>query len=573
MPNSKVLLCIPPDYDRYFPPLGTAALCGFLKARGIAVTQVDLNLGYRDFLAGRIQGVPGGLTEKRLLLKHILKKFFSENLKGRYYSSLLLRGGSASFADLPYDNNTNSSFHFTERLLSSLHLWLYLEDGGENTFLQFYQDEGILSFLNKEEIGLLGISIISPSQAIAGLTLGLFVKKNLPNIHVNIGGQWPTLFRRSLQENKGLFKCFDSMTVFEGETPLFCLSEALTAKRDISKIPNVITKNSGPEAIIDHRGEDMDLLPAPDFGGLPLGLYDESRDESISLTFETSRGCYWSKCAYCVDLPLPKPAYRRKDARLVVRDIKMLQEKYQAKMLLLGDPGMSPRQMLEVSRELLNSKVDIAWWVMARLDPGFTPEIFRFAHRAGLKKINFGFESGSDAICDLLGKGNRRERSGRVIKDCAQAGIEVDLQTILGLPRETFEHSLETIDFLIRNKEYITAVTFNIFYLTPENYVYRDPQKYGIAYNKNDELPFRFFIPFDNPQGMSRDEAHLAQHIYYSLRGKVQNKGPAAVLAQSTPAPGPFVSQEAAQINLCGESTSLRYFYDKENDTYLFPDD
>ncbi|MFZ6016558.1 MAG: hypothetical protein ACOYU0_02875 [Nitrospirota bacterium] len=173
----KVLLCIPPDYDHNFPPLGTPALCAFLRQKGIETIQVDLNLRYRDFLAEHISQESINLEGKRLLLKPVIKKFFTERLRGRYYSNLLLRDSDGIHPYLPYDNNTNSSFYFTERLLSSLYLWRYLEDREENTFYQFYEEDDFPEFLKEEDIRLLGISITSPSQAIAALTLGLLVKK------------------------------------------------------------------------------------------------------------------------------------------------------------------------------------------------------------------------------------------------------------------------------------------------------------------------------------------------------------------------------------------------------------
>ena len=78
------------------------------------------------------------------------QKFFNERLKGRYYSPFLPREDNGISADLPYDNNTNSSFYFSERLISSEYLWRYLEDIKENTFLQFYRDIGILDVLRKD---------------------------------------------------------------------------------------------------------------------------------------------------------------------------------------------------------------------------------------------------------------------------------------------------------------------------------------------------------------------------------------------------------------------------------------
>ena len=515
----KALLCIPPDYEHNFPPLGTPALSAFLKNKGIDVAQIDLNLKYRDFLIRHMHCPNMPDEDKKVFLKAILKKFFYENLKDRYYSSMLPRSQDGISPFLPYDNNSNSSFYFTERLLSSEALFRYLEDSEENTFYQFFQEENFLTFLDKAGINLLGISIISPSQAIASLTLGLMVKKNLPHIHVAIGGQWPTLYRNVISARTDFFQCFDSVIVFEGETPFFRLVEALKAGAALD-IPNLMLKDNHASFRYDFTGEDLDQLPCPDFDGLPLDDYDARAEEGRALTFETSRGCYWAKCAYCVDLPLPKPSYRRKNPALVVRDIRELKQKYAVGHLMLGDPGLSCRQMLEVSQEIIRQGIEISWWSMARLDPGFSFEAFKLAYQAGLKQINFGFESASDHLCELLDKGIRRVNSQRIIRECSEAGIKVCLQTMLGLPHETMSDGLETVDFLIKNKAYIREISFNLYYLTPENFIYRNPDKYSIRYEYDPGLPFRFFTPFDNLKGMTENEACLLQNLYARLISK-----------------------------------------------------
>jgi radical SAM superfamily enzyme YgiQ (UPF0313 family) len=446
-------------------------------------SQLDLNIGYGDFLSGH------GLNPRE---------------RGKYYSASIPFEGDGIFPYLPYGNDTNSSFYFCERLLSSGYLWRYLEDEQENTFLRFFRERGVLEELEEKGIGLFGISVISPSQAVASLTLGLLVKKTHPSVHVTIGGQWVTLYREVLAGKKELFRCFDSLVVFEGESALLGLAKRLDAGQPVAPV-------------VAGSDEDMDSLPCPDFDGLPLADYNGAADGEICLTYETSRGCYWAKCAYCVDLPLPKPSYRRKDPASVVRDMEELSRKYGAGYLLLGDPGLSPRQMREISLRKLKERVPVAWWTMARLDPGFDRELFGLARAAGLRQVNFGFESACDRVCGLLDKGNRRELSARVIRDCAQAGVRVDLQTMLGLPGESFEDGLETIDFLVANRESISEVTFNTYYLTPANHVYRNPSKYGIEYDDPGDLPFRFFFPFRNTRGMDVEKAWMLEKIYRSL--------------------------------------------------------
>ncbi len=566
--NFKVALCIPPDYDHNYPPLGTPALCAFLKKNGIGCAQIDLNLGYRDFLARNVYG-PGPLSpeERRFFLEPLLVKFFSEKLKGRYYSDFFPRGGDGIFTDLPYGNNTNSSFYFCERLLSSEHLWRYLEDALENTFLRFYEESPILRRMEKDGARLFGISILSPAQAIAGLTLGLFIKKRLPEAHVTIGGQWATLYRGALMRKKELFRCFDSIIAFEGESALCELTQALDSGSRIDSIPNLITRDTVPDAGLMRREEEMDRLPCPDFDGLPLKEYDGSGPGAIGLTYETSRGCYWSKCAYCVDLPLPKPSYRKKDPALVVADMKELKQRYGAGHLYFGDPGLSPRQMRMIARRMIEERVEMKWWTMARLDPGFDRGLFELAHTAGLDQINFGFESASDRVCRSLDKGNERTRSSRIIRECAAAGIKVDLQTMLGLPGESFEDGLETVDFLISHRESITHVTFNTYYLTPFNYVYQDPARYGIEYENDPALPFRFFTPFNNRRGMDASQAEVLEKIYYSLVASSGAGKPVPDRGASGASTG------CVSFRLNGESCTLRYRHDAATETYTFLED
>ncbi|MFA5119197.1 MAG: radical SAM protein [Candidatus Omnitrophota bacterium] len=562
----KTILCIPPDYDHNYPPLGTPALCAYLKKKGIACSQIDLNLGYRDYLTRHICGSSPLTREERLFfLEPLLKDFFGQRLKSRYYSSLLPGESEGRFPHLPYGNNTNSSFYFCERLLSSGHFRQYLDDEDENTFLQFYRESGIIRNLEKENIKLFGISVISPTQAIASLTLGLLIKKSLPRLHVTIGGQWPTLYREAILQKKELFRCFDSVVAFEGESALYQITQRLGSAKSIASIPNVITKETVSVSNLLIKHEDMDQLPCSDFDGLILKDYDGNKAGKVNLTYETSRGCYWSKCAYCVDLPLPKPAYRAKSAALVVNDMRKLKERYNASYLLFGDPGLSPRQMREISRKMIDERVEMQWWTMARLDPGFDSGLFEKAYAAGLRQVNFGFESASDRVCGLLDKGNQRERSSRIIRDCAHAGIKVDLQTMLGLPGETFEDGMDTIDFLLSHKEFISHVTFNTYYLTPSNYVHLDPVKYGIEYENRPELPFAFFIPFKNKGGMGSDWANQLEKLYYSLANKNVAHKP-----QESLHPREALSEGIVEFRLNAESCRLRYQREVKTEQYTF---
>lgn len=480
-------LILPPDYGTDFPPLGTPALTGFLKSKGVSVSQLDLNIAYLDWWIRRAPGVP---------VRQAMNEHF-----GKSGHPLLPRG-----EDLPYDNRTNSSFHFTERMLSNEALFGYLEDREQNTFLQFYEESAL------PDGDIVGLSLISPSQVLAALTLCRLLKRRAPKTRIVLGGQWVSLYAEAVMARADWTPLVDAFIVGEGETPLL---EWLKGG-DPAQVPNLVYQREGRWVrSVRSSEEDLDALPAPDFDGLPL----ESYDSRGTLTYETARGCYWNKCVYCVDLPIPKPSWREKKAGLVVRDMGELSRCYKTESLMISNAAISPRQMREISELLVQDGTGIRWWTMARLDAAFTREVFDLAKRAGCWQINFGFESANDRVCDFVQKGNRRETSLKVIGDCHAAGIKVCLQTMLGLPSETVEEGLDTVQFLLENRALIGDAAINVYYLTPKCRVYEEPASFGIEAKKDSCLPFQFFTEFRQIRGgMDRAEAQGLWQLYQGLR-------------------------------------------------------
>lgn len=547
----KVLLCIPPDYSCDFPPLATPVLTAFLKTKRIDAYQIDLNILYRDFLTDRIKTAkPLGIKTKRTILEKVLLTHFDDaNFKDGYYFDLLSVTKNNCLSHLPYGNNRNSSFFFTERLLSSPLLWRYLDDPVENSFYEFYMINKFISSIVDEKFNMLGISITSPSQAIPALTLGFLLKRAAPQIHIVIGGQWPSLYREELATIPDLSRCFDSIVHSDGETPLLQLADALSAKRDFSGIPNLIYWD-GKRFLINKElhEEDLRALPPPDFDDLPLTSYEGYKPSGTKLTYETSRGCYWNKCIYCVDLPIPKASYRTKDTTQVIREIKILRNKYKARHLMFSDPALSPRLMTSISCGIIENGVDIRWWAMARLDRKFDDETFNMAKRSGCHGLSFGFESANDRVCDFAHKGNSLATSLEVIKKAHKAGIWISLQIMMGMPTETEKEVWDTIEFLIRNRRHINNTVINTYYLTPKNYVYESPEKFGIKMMKDPSLPFQFFIPF-RQDSISMATAERMNQAYYTL------------LARYSAAQGKKSSRVIhceGEFKLCGRTSHFR---------------
>ena len=496
---SNVHLCIPPNYSYIYdyPSLGTPMLAGYLKSHGIDAIQSDFNLEYNQYIFKNISDI---------------NQFFEKKRQDNYYYSQFLPVWNN---DLPYNDNTNSSFYFVERLISSEYLFRYIQDEKENTFLQFFLNKGIEKRFIDAQPDLIGISIISPAQVIGAFTLSYLLKKRLPDIPVVIGGQWPTLFREELMKRADMGALFDFIIIFDGETPLLELVKALDGKASISNVPNLIYKSDSQWVKSQrHTIEDLNNLGCPDFDGFNLDGYKFP----YTLTYQSSRECYWNKCSFCVDVPIPHQGYRRRKPKLVIEDLKMLKEKYNLRMVMFSDPAFSPRQMKEISEGILEEKIAMDWWCMSRFDSAFKPDILNLAAEAGCIEVDFGFETASQRLLDFLDKGVNVNNYIKIIKDCYNAGISVAMQTVLGFPSETADEAMDTVAFLVENSNLITGPAFNTYYLTPGNKIYENPEKYGIKFEKDPKLPFKFFHEYEHISGeVTKDIALNLRRIYAEL--------------------------------------------------------
>jgi radical SAM superfamily enzyme YgiQ (UPF0313 family) len=489
MSMEKIILFIPPAYEKDVPPLGTPALVGFLKAKGFPAKQSDLNILYFDYIESRLDYL-------------FSEEYRNERIKKQVYYHRILRyekskGGMAYW----FENSPGSSFAFTEKILSSRVLFRYFADMGENPFVRFFFEK-VLPLIQKGSYPLVGFSVTAPSQVIATFTFCYLLKKELPEVKIVIGGQWVSFYREALRKRRDFQRLFDFMIYFEGETPLLSLLKALKENQPLLNVPNLIYHDNGKWKESNLRSDEhMDQLPPPDFSGLPIKKYLNSKNE-LNLTIETSRGCYWNKCIFCIDLPLPKPRYREKSPHLVIRDIKTLVRKYGVKHLFVSNATFSPWQMREVSKLILSEKIEISWWTMSRFDDDFDREIMKLAKAAGCSMIGFGLESINQRVLDFVKKGTRREIIEKIVKDAHELNLSIYFQTMFGIPSERVEEALETIEFLTTFQGLQDgSPAFNTYYLIPKNPVFLDPGKYGIEIMPHERLPFRYFYPFRHKTG------------------------------------------------------------------------
>lgn len=481
---------MPPAYSTVYPTLGMPSLVAFLKSKAVDAFQADLNINFFEYV-------------EQHKLGHIFEKDYAhDKIKKRvYYNPELKRSIKSNTQTEPYffEKVPGADFIFTEELLSSKNLLRYIDDDQDNIFHRYFINE-VLPKIKREKYNMVGFSAIAPSQIIAAFTFGRILKTELPDMPIVMGGQWVSLFKEELMKRRDFDRFYDFLIYFEGESPLYSLINAIRTNSHFFAVPNLIYKEKNRFILSKATSEEnMDELPCPDYDGLPLRKYAFSVGHNGPLAvFETARGCYWNKCIFCVDIPLPKPSYREKNIGLVIEDIKKLQRKYRVRKIMISNAVFSPWQAKELSEELIRQRVKIKWWAMARFEKEFSASLLRIMKKAGCDQLNFGLESICQRVLNYCHKGTRASVIRRIVRDAERIGLKISFQAMLGLPGEKVKEGWRTISFLLNSSG---PCYWNNYYLIPKNIVFCNAQRYGIKFNKNRTKPFKFFYQYKQPPG------------------------------------------------------------------------
>lgn len=90
----------------------------------------------------------------------------------------------------------------------------------------------------------------------------------------------------------------------------------------------------------------------------------------------------------------------------------------------------------DLCRAIIDEKLDIEWICLSRVDT-CDEALLELMKKAGCHTIQFGVESGNQAILDSIGKRTTVERIKQIFLKCDELGIRTLAHFILGLPGET----------------------------------------------------------------------------------------------------------------------------------------
>jgi radical SAM superfamily enzyme YgiQ (UPF0313 family) len=375
----------------------------------------------------------------------------------------------------------------------------------------------VLPAVAKEKPHVVGLSIGTQMQLIAGLTFCKMIKETFPNVHVVVGGNVVTRLQEEWPQHEQFFKeVFDTAILYEGEHALLWLIEALNGQRDMASVPNLIYRGEGGvHQNKEIHTEKMTELPLPDFDGFPLDHYFVP--ERI-IPYLATRGCYWGRCTFCDHGQGYFDQYRGMTAQHVVDQVKALRDKYQCRHFLFSDESYPPALFKKVSQLLVDQNVGIKWTTLIRFEETLQDQaIWDLAAKAGCCTLYYGMESANERVLNLMDKHAKKSVIQNNLQLAAKAGIWNHVMAFYGFPGETKDEALETRQFVIQNQPVIHSVELFYFVAYRHTPMVRNPEKFGITIHKQEEydLPLDYYYTLNEPVGISCLEAmQLCEEFY-----------------------------------------------------------
>ena len=242
---------------------------------------------------------------------------------------------------------------------------------------------------------------------------GLEISKIAGNSKIIWGGVHPTLLPEQTLENENI----DFIVMGEGECTLPLLINALKNNDKFDNIEGIGYKDAEGIHINKKLKNYIDLNKLPDlpYFLLDINKYITKRDGfKRSLTLETSRGCPHN-CSFCANPVIHKRKWRCLNAENIIHKVKYFQSNFNLDGVIFQEDNffVNTRRVKKFCEKI--EEIEIGWKANCRIEYLINKDtsFFEMLENAGCKLLQFGVESGSNRILDLL---NKRITSEDILK-------------------------------------------------------------------------------------------------------------------------------------------------------------
>jgi hypothetical protein len=534
----KVALVYPPSCDPTAPYLALPTLTAWLRKHEVEVVQVDANLEAWESvldeanlrsLGARVERRLGAL-ERKAALDHAEQLLYANlwSVRGdAAHAPGAIQGALATFRDPArfYDPEAYERAVFAvdaaQRVVSSAHAPLSVDFVAYRTPFSLLSPDEIARDADPDRdpfhayftklaerlsgVDLVGISVAFPGQIQPAFSLAYALRARRPDLHVTVGGPALTQMLLRLDEatQARALGPFSSAIVYEGELALLDLVRAIEHGEPRSGV------------IKGRTIEDMSVLPAPDFDGLPLDRY---LAPELVLPYDPTRGCYWGVCTFCHYglAEVGTARYRERPVETVLGHLEALHAKYGTRVFYFSQDVFSPRIATNIARGIKQRGLPLRWGTDMRPERSLTPERCKELVDGGALSAALGVESAAPRVLSLIDKGIPADDVKKAVRNLSNAGVAVEAMCFSDFPTETYKEALQTVRFVKDLEEDLSLFILGRFDLTHGSLVAQKPGEFGIKeawHVEGDELKTGLFFQEKRRAKSPADHAKLEEEI------------------------------------------------------------
>jgi radical SAM superfamily enzyme YgiQ (UPF0313 family) len=342
------------------------------------------------------------------------------------------------------------------------------------------------------------------------LALARLCRTCYPEAPIILGGVHPTAVAEEILRDAPEV---DYVVCGEGEVTLPVLLLILDRGGEPSLVRGI--------ALRDPQGKPYRTAARPlldNLDSLPFPNYDSVLATGLPFTPRvlTARGCF-GMCSFCSqNITMYRSKYRYRNPIRVVDEVQWLKESLGCNYIVFGDLTFMamPKAATEICEELIRRDLGIQFWCQTRADL-LTPERAQLLKKAGCVQVALGVES----VLDNGNKGTVLSDATAACKAAKDAGLNVQTYWIIGMPQETFDSALHTIDFMGKMIQYgLTDVThISVLVPYPGTPLWEHPEKHGIRIvNRN----YSDYLMNCDSRGYGLpvyETKHLSRHQIFAL--------------------------------------------------------
>lgn len=333
------------------------------------------------------------------------------------------------------------------------------------------------SIITYDKPAIVGISAMTETYPNA-IAIARRIKETAPETIVVLGGAHPTILPEAVLAEDAV----DYAIVGAGEVGLVRLARfVLQGGGSLDEIPGLAWRD-GDAIRVNPRAElsSPDELPRPARDLFPTEFY---RDKWNVLT---ATGSCPYRCPFCSAAALWHGRRRMRSPRSIVDELEELSADHGVDRVFFTDDlfTMDAPWVRELAAELRGMDRPLEWGCATRVDH-VDADLLRVMAEAGCTGVQFGVESGSQAILDSV-KGIDKSQVLDAIRSAVAVGIDAVSSFMVPFPEDTRETLAESLAFMREVRDAGSRIFLSYTCPYPGTVFYKQADELGLRILSND---------------------------------------------------------------------------------------